>query len=264
MSTSSKVSGILTVLLLFSCQRPSTAPTGGGTRHSDGSRPLASRDATTPSTSPRVAGQTGGGAAAPSIASVMGSGVSPAVGAPSGARSLSPDMAERMNSPPTGQSRSEPADGTPSGDSTGPGKDSGTAVRSEEVDYLQPDEYVVDADLSNGTCYVSKLLTSPNEKTKGHAQFLRVHDGKQSWSKKWFRTRPLRRGEVVRLDQRIVYYDDGASAPASRKDALQNSWTVARVTDLYNLFQGTVTVGGRSEDVRLEAVRAIVTSGDAD
>ena len=136
----------------------------------------------------------------------------------------------------------------------------GNLATGEDGHFLTPDHWLVGKKaLSGNYIYVSAAaaIKAPSAETGGEGQFLSLRDGKVSWSKHAWKTRPataaeLRPGvQVFMLHQR-----EGKSyrRPKDRTDALGRRWWTAKVTDASQAYKGMVTVAG-GYLINIDAIR---------
>jgi hypothetical protein len=129
---------------------------------------------------------------------------------------------------------------------------------------LLPDDIIVCS--SSWWCAAAHTLTPPSAETKNQGKFLEIKTGKQSWTDRWFNSRPLAKGEELKLTQRIIFFEhntkDGVRyPPTSHEKAIKGSWLTARVTDLSDLFKGVVHTSSGRRKVHVSAIRLITSAG---
>lgn len=122
----------------------------------------------------------------------------------------------------------------------------------EDRHYIQGDDFFISEQPmgDNAWIYVTlaKMTQPPNAQTKGEAEFFKIANGASQWTKFFWRTR-IARPDEIRLGTLMIMFEgnsrnDAYQAPQDKSDARQNSWFMARVTDVSDLYKGYVTVSG--------------------
>ncbi|MGV7929636.1 MAG: hypothetical protein AB2L13_12140 [Spirochaetota bacterium] len=134
-----------------------------------------------------------------------------------------------------------------------------------DAHYIQPDDYFVDRDAFVGKTWMyvklAKVITAPTAATKYEGQFMQVHDGKEIWTKNYWRTRIATRADI-RLGAVVIIFegnhrDDAYRPPATKKEARNEAWFMAKITDTSDMYKGHVMVSGGYR-VDLENMRVAV------
>jgi hypothetical protein len=121
-----------------------------------------------------------------------------------------------------------------------------------DAHYIQPDDYFVDKDAYVGKTWMyvrlAKVVTAPGAATKYEGQFMLVHDGKEMWTKNYWKTRIATKADI-RLGAVVIIFegnrrDDVYSAPATKKEARNEAWFMAKITDTSDIYKGYVMVSG--------------------
>ena len=97
--------------------------------------------------------------------------------------------------------------------------------------------------------------------TKGEAEFMKVRDGKNYWTRHYWQTRIASQNEL-RLGLVVIAFNDHRrhdvyGAPEKKDRARGGSWFMAKITDTSDLYKGYVTVSGNYK-VSLQNLRVIV------
>ena len=119
--------------------------------------------------------------------------------------------------------------------------------------FIQKDDYFVSDHPLEKQSYIyvtlSKMVTEPSELTKGEAEFFKIADGSNMWSKHFYQTRIIQKGEL-RLGTKVIIFEGHRRengiyfAPEKKEEARGRAWFLAKVTDLSDLYRGYVTVSG--------------------
>jgi len=132
--------------------------------------------------------------------------------------------------------------------------------------YIQPDDYFISDRPLEGHSWiglqVAKMIEPPNANTNGEAKFLRVHDGKEIWTKNFWQSRIAAESEI-KLGTVAIMFDyatgDVYVPPKERDDARTHNWFMAKITDTSTLYKGYVLVSG-GYNVRKDNIRVIGTA----
>ena len=94
---------------------------------------------------------------------------------------------------------------------------------------------------------VAKMIKPASEATKDEAQFLR-YDGKEIWTKFYFRSRPadareLAVGMKAFCHKPSTWRTSHNHAPQNKQDARTQEWSYSSVTDTSAMYKGRVSVG---------------------
>lgn len=134
-----------------------------------------------------------------------------------------------------------------------------------DAHYIQPDDYFISQDAlgTRAWMYVSlaKVVTAPTAATKYEGQFMKVHDGKEIWTKIYWKTRMATRADI-KLGAIVIIFegnsrDDAYRPPATKKEARNEGWFMAKITDTSDMYKGHVMVSGGYR-VDLENMRVAV------
>lgn len=93
-----------------------------------------------------------------------------------------------------------------------------------------------------------KMLNPPTAATKSEARFL-LSNGKELWTAHYWRSRVATERDLS--IGALVFCPHGSGrAPTDERSARRMAWLLGAVTDLSDLFKGTVAVGNRECEVR--------------
>jgi len=121
-----------------------------------------------------------------------------------------------------------------------------------DAHYIQPDDYFVDKDAFVGKTWMyvrlAKVVTAPTAATKYEGQFMQVHDGKEIWTKNYWKTRIATRADI-KLGAVVIMFEGNSrdnvyQAPANKKEARNEAWFMAKITDTSDMYKGYVMVSG--------------------
>jgi hypothetical protein len=141
---------------------------------------------------------------------------------------------------------------------------SGEALDDEH--FIQKDDYFFSTTALEKNSYIrielAKMVTEPSPRTKGEAEFFKIIDGTNVWSKYFYQSRIARDGDIKLGTQVIVMEgrpsDEGVALPPETKDEARGaSWFLAKVTDLSDLYRGYLTVSGNIK-VSLKNLRVLL------
>lgn len=132
-------------------------------------------------------------------------------------------------------------------------KATGDYVPSDaDTHYIQPSDYfIADREFPNqGWIYVylAKVITAPTTQTKNEGQFMKVHDGKELWTKYYWKSRIATNADI-KIGAIVIMFDGNyqnniAMAPKNKDEARNENWFMAKITDTTDLYKGYVTVSG--------------------
>jgi len=143
--------------------------------------------------------------------------------------------------------------------------DSAPARGIDDAHYIQPDDYFIQNKGLGKNIWIyvelGKMVTPPSAETKREAEFMKVKDGQNMWTRHYWKTRIASKGEL-RMGMHVIAFNDNQrgdvySAPESKSSARGDAWFYARITDLSDMYRGYVTVSGNYK-VSLRNLRAIV------
>lgn len=124
-----------------------------------------------------------------------------------------------------------------------------TVASGEDRHWIQQDDYFIsDRAYEHGWIYVSlaKMKQSPTTKTKGEAQFFRLHDSKDLWVKYFWKTRTAEEADIQVGALVICFEGNGKDntyhAPENKNSARTANWFMGRVTDTSDLYKGSVRI----------------------
>ena len=158
--------------------------------------------------------------------------------------------------------------GMASGDSAAAGDSSKSKKKysggdtAGDAQYIQPDDFFISEEPFKGQNWIrvtlAKQLKAPSAQTKSEGQFMQVLDGKEVWTKYYYRTR-IATSSDIRMGAVIIALDvcgdeEVYRAPESKEDARTSPWFMAKITDVSDLHKGFVTVSGGYK-VSVEALR---------
>ncbi len=172
---------------------------------------------------------------------------------------------DRVSSINTDSITGKKADSSDSESATAKKRSETPGADGSDAHYIQPDDYFVDKDAFVGKTWMyvklAKVVTAPTAATKYEGQFMQVHDGKEIWTKNYWRTRIATNADI-RLGAIIIIFDgntrDGIyMAPKDKKEARNEAWFMAKITDTSDMYKGHVMVSGGYR-VDLENMRVAV------
>ena len=138
------------------------------------------------------------------------------------------------------------------------------AFADDDAHYIQADDYFIAKEvLKQGyiNVFIAKMKTPATAQTKNEAEFLKVADGGDMWTKIYWLTRIAAKDElkigllVIALD--VAGEEDVYRAPESKDEARTAPWFMAKITDVSDMYKGYVTVSGGYK-VSVAAIRVIV------
>jgi len=121
-----------------------------------------------------------------------------------------------------------------------------------DAHYIQPSDYFIsEREFPNqGWIHVhlAKVITEPTAQTKYEGQFMKVHDGKEIWTKYYWKSRIATKADI-RIGAIVISFDDNiidniCTAPKNKDDARNGQWFMGKITDTTDLYKGYVTVAG--------------------
>lgn len=122
----------------------------------------------------------------------------------------------------------------------------------EDEHWFTADDYLVSERPYEGRprlfIKMAKMMTPPTEGTKSEAHFL-LASGKEMWTANYWRTRVVADADVS-LGVMVFCTQGGGRAPDSKAHARRTQWVLGPITDVSDLFKGTVSVGHRDCQVR--------------
>ena len=128
--------------------------------------------------------------------------------------------------------------------------------------YISSDHYFITKEkLKQGWIYVTlaTLKTPATAQTKNEAEFLTIKDGEELWTKFYYKTR-IATKEELKIGLEVIAFDMTSDelyrAPENKDEAMGNSWFMAKITDVSDMFKGYVTVSGGFK-VKLDAMRVV-------
>ncbi|MGL4369834.1 MAG: DUF4199 domain-containing protein [Spirochaetota bacterium] len=139
------------------------------------------------------------------------------------------------------------------------------ACAEEDDHYIQPDDYFISKDAFKDQDYINvalaKMKEAPKKETKSEAKFMQIADGKELWTKNYWKTRKADKADL-KLGVVVIMLDAQGEegdyrAPENKEDARTTSWFIAKITDLSDLYKDFVTVSGGYK-VNIDALRVVV------
>lgn len=134
-----------------------------------------------------------------------------------------------------------------------PAREAASAPKSDDDDhFIQPDDFFISEEGMGSHAWIhvrlAKMVTPPTPKTKAQAEFFRIHDGKNVWTKYYWRTR-MATEQDIKLGATVIMIDgrseDGVYLPPEDKEeARGHAWFMAKITDVSDLYRNYVTVSG--------------------
>jgi len=122
-----------------------------------------------------------------------------------------------------------------------------------DAHYIQPSDYFVsDRNYTNQGwigVYLAKVVTAPSAQTKNEGQFMQIQDGKEIWTKYYWKSRIANKADI-RIGAIVIHFADNMSdddiymAPTSKNMARNGNWSMNKITDTTDLYKGYVTVAG--------------------
>lgn len=128
--------------------------------------------------------------------------------------------------------------------------EAGEAIDDEH--FIQKDDYFVSKKALDKSPYVyvtlCKMVTEASARSKGEAEFFKVSDGSNFWSKFYYQSTIAQDGDI-KLGTPVIIFegrrDAGVyQAPETKEEARGHAWFMAKVTDVSDMFRGYVTVSG--------------------
>lgn len=140
--------------------------------------------------------------------------------------------------------------------------EAGEAIDDEH--FIQKDDYFVSKRALEKSPYVyvtlCKMVTEPSARSKGEAEFFKVADGSNVWSKFYYQS-TIAQDSDIKLGTHVIIFegrrDDGVyQAPETKEEARGHAWFLAKVTDVSDMYRGYVTVSGNYK-VSLRDLRVV-------
>jgi len=160
--------------------------------------------------------------------------------------------------PPMPSSADTPSGGDNQGDSAPvPGVD--------DQHYIQRDDYFIQNKGLGQEAWiyvdVAKMVTPPSAETKREAEFMKIKDGQNMWTKHYWKTRIASRNEL-RMGMHVIAFNDNQRgdvyvAPENKSSSRGGAWFYAKITDTSDMYRGYVTVSGNYK-VGLKNLRLIL------
>lgn len=130
--------------------------------------------------------------------------------------------------------------------------------------FIQKDDFFIsDNELGNYRyIYVqlAKMVTEPSERTKNQGEFFTIPDGRNKWTKYYYKTRIAKEDEI-RLGKVFISFEGNHhevyGKPDSKEGARSHRWFMAKITDTSDMYRGFVTVSGNYK-IALDNLRVIV------
>lgn len=121
-----------------------------------------------------------------------------------------------------------------------------------DAHYIQPSDYfIADREFPNSGwiyVYIAKVITAPTAQTKYEGQFMKVQDGKEIWTKYYWKSRIATKADI-KIGAVVIMFDGNyqnniAMPPKNKDEARNENWFMAKITDTTDLYKGYVTVSG--------------------
>ena len=138
------------------------------------------------------------------------------------------------------------------------------AFAEDDAHYIQADDFFIAKEAHKQgyiNVFIAKMKTPATAQTKNEAEFLKVADGGDMWTKIYWSTRIANKEElkigllIIALD--VAGDEDVYRAPESKDEARTGPWFMAKITDVSDLYKGYVTVSGGYK-VSVAGIRVIV------
>jgi hypothetical protein len=135
----------------------------------------------------------------------------------------------------------------------------------DDAHFIQSDDYFAQTHALGDQAWIwvelSKAVTLPSSDTKGEGEFMKISNGKNYWTKHYWRTRIASKNEL-RLGMHMIAFNDNHRgeiyrAPDKKDRARGGGWFYAKITDMSDLYKGYVTVSGNYK-VGLDNIRLIL------
>ena len=127
------------------------------------------------------------------------------------------------------------------------------AADDGDAQFIQSDDYFISSEAYKSQTYIyvtlAKMITKPGAQTKNEAQFMAIADGKESWTKIYWKTKIAAQSDI-KLGTVVISFNDNIgdeeiyNAPEDKDTARREAWFMAKVTDTSDLHRGYVTVSG--------------------
>lgn len=121
----------------------------------------------------------------------------------------------------------------------------------EDQHWFAADDYLVTKEAFRGRpihyLHVAKLMEAPAGATKGEGRFLTAR-GDDLWTASFWRTRlpassELVVGALAFCHQPSAYRSSETTGPRDKRDARNEGWLIAPITDTSDAFKGRIAVG---------------------
>lgn len=127
-------------------------------------------------------------------------------------------------------------------------------LAADDNHFIQDDDYffTTDKHLDRGVrVHIGKMMTPASPETKGEAEFLAVSSGKKVFTANYWKSRTMNIDEI-RIGAQVIYFAgerrDGAfRMPKKKEEARKESWYMATVTDVSDLYKQIVTLAGNKQ-----------------
>jgi hypothetical protein len=117
----------------------------------------------------------------------------------------------------------------------------------EDEHWFTVDDYLVSEKPYEGRprlfIKMAKMMTPPTEGTKSEAHFL-LANGKEMWTANYWRSRVATDADLS-LGAMVFCTQGSGRAPDSKAHARRTQWVLGPITDVSDLYKGTVSVGHR-------------------
>ncbi len=134
---------------------------------------------------------------------------------------------------------------------------------AEDAHYIDSDYYFITKEkFTQGYIYVTlaTMKTPATVQTKNEAEFLTINGGEEIWTKFYYKTRIAAKPEL-KIGLEVISFnlsdDELYRAPENKDEAIGNSWFMAKITDVSDMYKGYVTVSGGYK-VKLDNMRVVI------
>ncbi len=135
----------------------------------------------------------------------------------------------------------------------------------DDAHFIQQDDYFIAGKAMGGNTWIrvdlAKMITPPDIKTKNEGKFMQIGDGKEVWTKYFWKTRVAVPADI-KIGTLVIVLDIAGDesiyrAPENYEEAKTTAWFMAKITDISDLYKGYVMVSGGYK-VNPKAIRVIL------
>jgi hypothetical protein len=174
----------------------------------------------------------------------------------SGCLATSPGIGVRASSSAGPGYRGAPPPPPPPPPPRAPAHDDSAFADGEDRHWFTADDYLISAKPFEGKklvdLRVAKMVEPPSAATQRDARFLEA-DGDERWTSTYWKSQVAAPGDLA-IGTRVFCpagrYDREVKLPTKKRDSRQHAWIFAPVTDTAHAYQGWVTVGDTTCDIR--------------